>query len=391
MKKEKSKKQHYNEQTFLFSSCALINGDIYSVTNMDSIPIKVNLKTRKMSCISQGKDKFINSEDILADNDEMYLLEQNGYRMMKFNVETGLYKYYTIFCHRKEWGNYAAYAKFKKKIYIFPKYMDYMVKIDLETGLIKKDPSLYSEVKKLYKKSKDNEGFIYFWYGFQSKKQVWLFQKSKKEVYVYDLEVENWKQYILPLEVNSCVHIVLKNRIFYILSSEGEIYTWNLDNNDMKVLADFQISSDDNAFVRIAVTDNMIFMLPGTEKNIYWLNLKDGSRGMYKDYPTCFEYCSPDIWSKYLGYCEDNNNYYFAMRSSMFILCINKKNSDLKWLEIDPPSDKEYFGAHYKIGDLLYENQWSLQELIDYMDFENIDTRKWENIGRIIWNQIKFF
>lgn len=375
---------------FLFSACVLLNEDIYSVTNIDTLPVKVNLHTGEMSYIVCGHEKeFVNSEDIISHGNEMLLLEQNGHRMMRFNIKNNSYQYYNISCHKKEWGNYAAYAKYKNYIYIFPKYMNHIIKIDLETDLIETDLYLYMEVENLYKETEAEENFVYFGYGLQSNNIVWLFQNDRKEVYAYDLDAEDWKKYNLPLDVSDCVHVVIKDNIFYILSSEGKLYTWNIKKDDMQMIADIEVGSRNNTFSRIAVTDKKIFMLPAMENDIYWIDIINGTKGLYNDYPCHFEYCAPYTWAKYSGYCEDQDYYYFAMRSSMFILCINKNNSALEWLKVSVPSDRENFRMHYKDENLFYENQWSLKEVLEYVENKVIINKRHDNVGNRIWNFIK--
>lgn len=391
-KKEiKETRQRFDRRsTFLFSSCALLNGNIYSVTNIDTLPIKVNLHSGIMSYIVCRQEKeFVNSEDIISHGDEIFLLEQNGHRMMRFNIKNNSHKYYNISCHKKEWGNYAAYAKYKNYIYIFPQYMNYIIKIDLETDLIKQDFYLYTEVENLYKRTESEEDFVYFWYGLQSNNTVWLFQKDRREVYAYDLDKEEWKRFILPLAVSSCVHVVVKDNIFYILSSEGRLYTWNIRNDDMQMIANIETESKSAVFSRIIVTDKRIFMMPAMGNDIYWIDILNGTKGLYNNYPDHFEYCAPDTWAKYSGYCEDSDYYYFAMRSSMFILCINKNNSDLEWLKVTVPSDKENFRMHYKAENLLYENQWALKEVLEYTESKVITNRRYDNVGSKIWNFTK--
>ena len=380
--------QRYNSnnkrQSLLFSSCALVDGDMYSVTSLKGVPIKISLKTGEISYIDNLiENDYMMTEDIISGNNEIFILEQSGHRMLRVDLKRGLNKFYEISCHEKDWGNYAAYVKYNETIYIFPRYTNYIVKIDLETDLVKQDFDLYREMK---------EDSIRFWCGCCSGDKVWLFQKDKREVVEYDLETESWIKYVLPLRIISCRHIVKERDVFYILSSEGKVYIWNFKEGDMKVLADCSGETKEFAFSRIVVTEKNISVLPAMTNDIYQIDKKSGDKRVYHDYPEHFEYCAPEIWTKYSGYCEDENYYYFAMRSSTFILCINKKNGELKWLTTLLPSNREYrrvyYKIHYKADQILDEREWSLIEVLDYVEKKNENNRKCK-IGKQIWNKMR--
>ena len=263
-----------------------------------------------------------------------------------------------------------------------------MLKIDLETDVIKHDFKLYQELEKLYKYGKSEEDFFYFWCGLTSEDKVWLFQRDKREVFEFDLEKESWQRHILPLKVDFCVNVKKEGNTFYILSSEGKVFTWEIEKNEMRLLTDCGNGGNGSAFSRIVITNKNIVLLPALTDDIYQIDKKTGEKSVYQDYPKQFAYCSPETWAKYSGYCEDTKNYYFAMRSSRFILCINKENGELKWMVTNPPSNGEYFRTHYKVGELIDEREWSLIEVLDYIENGNVYSKKCD-IGKQIWNQMR--
>lgn len=351
-------------QKLLFSACSMKNNELFSITNIEQIPIKINLKNKAITFIDKfDKNGLINSEDMIVDIHSIYLLELNGHRMMKYCLDGKRCQYYEINCHVKDWGNFAAYALYKRNIYIFPKYTTGIVKVNLDKEEVVVNYKYYSDILNNNSMVEDEES--YFEYGFQENNILWVFQKNGNPVVAYDMERDTWNVYVLPIKIEYCVHVVLKQDVFYILSLEGKIYSWNIKDNSMKLVVDCSlITEGENSFGRIAVTDKLIFLLPALSDTIYRFNIQTKEIDIFNDYPDTFQYIEPEGWSKYKGYCEDKENYYFAMRSSVYILCINKENGEVKW--ISPKiSSADYFNMYAKyMSEVLCEDTWDLKNLI---------------------------
>lgn len=356
------------QQALLFSSCVLIEGNIYAVTNIGGFPIRISLTDGRMECIDElVKNDLLNTVDIIVDDNEIYVLEQDGNRMMRINTENEDCRYYNISCQKNPWGNYAAYAKYENYIYIFPKCIDHIVKVNLETDSITQESGLYTEVREQYKDMARMEDFEYFSYGKMFEGTMWLFRKGEREVFAYDMRTENWRSYCMPLKVDHCVDVKKEGTLFYILSSEGKIYTWNAEKDEMRLWADCSNEIDNSTFVRLVLTNKRIVVLPSRANDIYLISKENGEKTVYRDYPEGFEYCSSDVWAKYWDCCEDENNYYFAMRSSMFILCINKEEGELKWIEMILPPDEKILGRYVEQEKVLTETEWSLIGFLNYL------------------------
>ena len=379
------------EKDSSFSTCALIGDNIYAFTNHKRLPIKLNLKTKDIVLIEdlKGYDSQFVADEMQQAGNNIFVLEVNGNRLMEYNIEKRTCRYYEIGCHKEAWGNYVAFAKWKEELYIFPKYKDKIIKINIESGKIK-EINFLEYAKIVLNSPKDK---VIFWYGFQDKNLVWLFGKKSNLVLVYDLESNTWRKHELSEKINSCIHAVMHNGYMYILSSEGKVYRWDMKNNSIKVLADCgDIKDGENIFFRIAVTEKNIFLFPSLGEDILCIDLKKKQIDKYMTYPPDFMYCGPDEWSKYYGYCEDEDFYYFAMRSMNFIPCVNKRIGNIKWLKLEVPAFKEYMWFYIKKNKrLLEEKECKIVDIVDYIENSNEKSQEKEYIlvGEQIFRQLK--
>ena len=381
-------------QKNLFSICTLMEGRIYAFTAFDRLPIRFDLQTEKIILVEDIKDydpSFV-ADNILSIGDNIFVLELNGRRLMQYKVHEGNCQYFEIDSSTGEWGNYAAFAAYGKYLYIFPKYKDMIVRIDFELGRVTKDLKSYSNMRKCFNIDQDENA--YFSYGFQSGKLIWLFFTQSNLIAVYDMEQEKWGKYKLSVEIKNCVHAMEYNHKIYILSSEGKVYCWNISENKIVTLADCSKNSDDaNKFSRIAVTDQYIYVLPALGEDIYIISLDTSKIELYHSYPDNFKYCGPIGWSKYYGYCENDNYYLFAMRTATFILCIDKKNGKIHWIKPKLPlyvESLKVFAAYWKKS-VFHEKELSLEELFIYVKDKRINNHMQTSVNRgdQIWGIFK--
>lgn len=221
---------------------------------------------------------------------------------------------------------------------------------------------------------------------------MWLFQRSGELVVEYDLESDTWREFELSIRIRECVHVTVYAGYMYILSAEGKIYRWNRKDNIAEEIADCRSTSRmDFVFSRIAVTDKGIFLLPLYGEEIFYIDLKTKNVKKYDSYPEDFRYCELS-WSKYYGYCEDDNQYYFAMRSANYILTINKRDGIEKWVKAKLSSYEEYKKVYFSYNrKLLCETEYSIEDILSYMKKEYVEKQCRKNIskGEKIWDFAK--
>lgn len=389
--------EKYRERDSLFSTCALAQGKMFSFTSFKRIPIVWDFNTRKITILNdlENYDPAFNADDMLSFENNIFVLELNGKRLMKLDVKEKKCSYFHIDCNSKYWGNYAALAYYEKSIYIFPIYAEGLVKIDLKTGKVQKIKELYSHASECKKDEKQEDEFYFFWCGCQYGNKVWLFQRNGNWVVSYDMESDTWEEYELSVCMKECAHVAAYAEYIYILNAGGEIYRWDMKSNILEKIVDCgSINKTDFSFSRIVVTDKRIFLLPSISEEILYIDFNSQNIEKYDSYPEGFRYCGPEEWSKYYGYCEDNDHYYFAMRSANYILIINKRDGTEKWVKANLPFYEEYKRVYFDYNKkLLFETECSIEDIILYMKKESAGRQCRMDIpqGEGIWDYVKIF
>ena len=100
----------------------------------------------------------------------------------------------------------------------------------------------------------------------------------------------------------------------------------------------------------------------------------------------------PKGWSKFHGYCEDEDHYYCAMRSMNFFLTIDKRSGKERWIKPQLPLKEEHRKTYvtYK-KELLIEREGVVEALIDYLCNEKKDSqnKNCDFAGDQIWKRLK--
>ncbi len=394
----KTAKQFFEQQKLvrdsLFPTCTIVNGKIYAFTSFKRLPIMIDMHSGEFTLLDNLKnyDPLFFADCMLSVGDNIYVLESNGNRLLKFHIDKKVCKYFDIGCHGKDWDNYVAFVQYEGYLYIIPRYINELVKVDIKSGQVKRDKKLHLD-RNVYEINIEQKDFDYFRYGFQYRNVLCLFQRQSNLVLTYDMEQGVWKEYKLSIEINDCVHAVQYNEKIYILSSEGRIYQWGMTDESVKLIVDCSGKSiKNNVFARIAITEKRLFLLPAFGESIFWIDLDTKQVEKYSSYPSDFHYCGQREWCKYYGYCEDDNFYYFAMRSMNFILSLNKRNGREQWIKPQLPSYEMYKKTYLIYNrQLLNEKECSINGLVKYLGTEAIDYRHKYSclVADQIWNGIK--
>ncbi len=387
------------ERDSLFLTCTSIHKKLYSYTIFKSIPITIDMNTWEINLLEDLKnyDQSFVAYTMVSIKDDIFALELNGKRIMKYNINEKRCQYFDINCNKKSWENYAGYATYEKYLYIFPRYQNKIIKINLESGKIQIVPKIYSDINfyKEYKHPKAEKELEYFSCGCQCQNIMWLFQRQGNIVGAYDLKYNIYQEYRIPITFNDCVHAMCYKDMLYILSSEGRIYCWNHMIRTIEEIVDCSCSNivnQSNIFSRIAITDESIFLLPSLENDIFYMDLKTKKLKKYVSYPVDFRYYEVEGWSKYYGFCEDNKYYYFAMRSTNYLLVINKNTGRVKWIKPIFSSHKKYKKLYIKYNkNLLSELDCSIKDILFFLDDNSMKNKKESNIniGYQIWKNMK--
>ena len=142
---------------------------------------------------------------------------------------------------------------------------------------------------------------------------------------------------------------------------------------------------------------NSLIVFPAMDEDINIVDLASKEIKVYQGYPSDFEYQAAGWgwtygWSQYFGYCEDEDYYYFAMRSANYVLKVNKENGEFIWIKPNIPSREEMqrlkVKTKYAMGNtLFYEDEMTIIDLAK-MDLKNGKNQKSKSVGSKIYKEI---
>ncbi len=378
----------------LFLASAVSQKKMFFFTSFKRIPMMQDLHTGEVCHLEKlinYDPKFITDYMTVSEND-IVALELNGKRLMKYNTVDKICTYFELDYNGRNCDNYALFTSWGRKLYVFPRYGDKFIIIDLEKEKVQKNKILSSKIQ-ANRKNKEKDTMSYFWCGCQLENKAWLFSKQGNMAVVYDMNSSMWQEYEIPGNIDNCVSVMPYEDKFYLLNSKGIVYCWDAKCALVEIIADCSNSSGDNTrFSQIGVSGKRIFILPALEKDIYYVDLKTRQINKYETYPKGFRYCGPENWSKFYGYCEDEECYYFAMRSANFMLVLNKQSGKEKWIKPRQLLREEYIKVYFNYNrSLLQETECNLEDVLDYLDYDsaNIQKKKDISLGKQVWRQVK--
>lgn len=386
----------------LFPTCVVDGkGSIYCVTHIEHIIEKIDLNRNNVKYI-KNPPKYIPTEwgavdRLLFDNDRIYLFEENGRRLLEYSLIEKKSRCFELNCNLHICDNYAFCTIENNILFVFPSFLNKIIKIDLEDGKVKFKENLCRDINYIfgqekilyiYDESELNLPCKLYSCGCQIGHEVWLFTERKQLVIRYNLLTETYIEYLLPEYIDGCIHVVQKEKIFYILDAKGNVYLWNFRDGKAELLFTGKSTDKYPCFWRIAITNINIWMLPSIGEDIYIINILTKETKKYDRYPKDYCYYPYPERSKFYGYDEDAENYYFAMHSANYMLIINKFTGKGKWLR-PKEADLDERIKYYKGGDVKQYNEhdWGIKGYLMMIEKKlDILGKNERQIGSFVWH-----
>lgn len=388
----------------LFPACA-VDGEkkLYYVTHEEHAIKKLDLETGQAEYMDNlygyHPMEWAGVDRLFFHGEKLYLLEQNGKRMLQYSLQENTGKCFELGnCLNIRGNNWAASIVYRDTVFIVSSFANELVKVNLISNEIEKE-QLELETDYILEREKVhyiNHGkeveILHRLYSCSCKvgTDMWLFTERRQIVLKYDLLTGKTIKYFLPEIIKGCVHAVWKNGIFYILSLEGNVYSWDFWNNETRILYDSEGKCPYPFFAEFVITDKKIWMIPCWAEDIYIVDLESGEKSIYSTYPEDFLYSEDPYRSHYYGYCEDEENYYFAMHSANYMLVIEKKSNNGKWMQPIEPGLQETVNYYRKYPLERYDERDFGLEFFLMLSKKNIMDRKGKKqAGKSVWKFCK--
>lgn len=385
-----------SELSALFPVCTVLNEKIFYITDGEHIFEKLDTQNGIVEYIEDPKGykprEWSGTDRILVDEKYIYLLEQNGKHIMKYSLLNHECEYIDLNCNDYVYNNFAGAVIYNGMMYIFPRYRDGVVKVDLKSDCLVNKDCLCPDIEYCFNEKEEIPSAL-FACSYQIENHMWIFTEKARIVIDYNISEEQFDRYVLPESIKSCVRVVYKYGVFYILTIEGKIFTWSPDGGSEQELYDFGQKEAYPYFATIIIAGELLWVLPFWGKDICVIKLKTGKCVIYNSYPADFGYFAPDNWGKYYFYCSDKNHYYFAMHSGNYILTIDKKSGQEQWIKPrGSEEEKNIFYLRNSREKLTNENLCF--DMLDFIkilkkNFYTQEEYKGNNVGLMIWNTIK--
>lgn len=370
----------------LFPACIVLNNCMYCVTFGEHILERINMSTYEVEYICDSNKSVLReltTVDLIKINGKyIYLFEYNGKRVIQVHIETKKTKVFQV-CEEEN-GGYASAEFHNNKLYLFPKFINQIIIIDLNTEEIERKENIFQNIE-----TKEKVNWLYKDVEFSKRicsktyikdDSIFIFSEISNIVAKYNITsgvIDNSK--VLDL-ANGCISVQLQDDRCYLLDESGKLFLSDVYLNKLSLIIDTEKPYP--YFMDFAVAKHLIWFLPcfGNEIMVYDIN----NITIYKDYPLDIKYIEAKSHSKFYGCCEDKENYYFAMHSANYMLIISKTSGKEKWVK-PKESCKRYLQYHR--DNVIQEGLMNMDEFIINVEHREESKRDATNIGRIIWKE----
>lgn len=340
---------------YLFTNCTIVQGELFLIGALGGLLAKVNLENGNMSNYEMQKG-FVQEKNVVLieymENyqDYIYALDSKGVNLVIIGLKNRECRYVSLNCAFRSYINFVSFERYRTDYYIFPKYENKLLIYHTSNEKLQEISGYLEDVNEIQ-------------CACRVKEDVWILPKASDVMFCYELSTGEKKRYKLNRVLQDCVHSVFHEGYIYILNMFGVVYRWDIEKTELLEIADLNINRDENeSWSKVIYAGNRLIFLPAYGNDIKILDLYSGKINIYESYPEDFTYQS--TWLKYYGYCEDENNYYFAACSGNYMLKIDKQTGKFAWMKptiedsivskrMESVKDKIYYEGIYDTVDLL--------------------------------------
>lgn len=382
-------------QDFLFSAGIVINNKIYLFTEKENIFMTIDMKNWEMKYLDRftGYNLYCGRTDkLLIVNNKLYKLALDGKYIEEFFLKSEEYQRIELGYYDKPWDNFVAFESEGQFLFVFLKWKNQVIKINVNNHKIEK-----IELRITEKDEYINTKFTKYSFAYRHESEVWLFEIENNRIDIYDMKKNEIKFFIFQNKIGESLSISNEGEKFYLLTSKNQVYIWNYKKNSLALLwGGEEYYGKKYYFGEILCIQQKIILLPTHGEDIVVFDCKNRKAEVVNEYPEGFHYF--DIrWGKYINCFQDEKYYYYPMRTSEYLLAINKSNGQIFWRELKTPSKKEkaiYLQKQYvnRYG-IMLDNPGGIEFLLNSLEVKKKKEEELKNrkklIGYQVWKYVK--
>ncbi len=378
----------------LFYTCAVVGNKMWFVSR-DSYFMNIDINTKRTAFIrpkdmGQAVIKLVTYR-MLVDSDNLYWLEYDAQRLVKYSVIENTCKFYempSVDCKGDEC--FAGIALYNQKIYMFPRYTPCLIIFDIinEKFIVRNDlyrilnkPPLQKEKEFLFRSHQLDDTIF-----FLRRENI---DACINTVIKYQLRNGNYEIFALSKEIENPVNLCYGENYLYILCADTSLYRIDVYDNITEKI--YVSENADESFLSIALTKRSLYLLPSKSENIKIIDLNTLHAKNFDKYPADFRY-EVKNYSKYHGYYENERYIFYGNRSANYILRIDKERDLLEWLKPQLPTQEEELDYYLKTqNDIVCDESRLGMQMI----FESVRQKREQEVNGInalvgtdIWKKI---
>lgn len=363
---------------FLFNGYALYQDKIVFKDYQCGLLCELDTNTGAISYIENLKNYQIETvahDCMVEQKGKLYAVGNDGKSMMIYDGVEEICTSIPMNCGIRPWGNFTNIFVFGETLFLFHREENWVTCFDIPSNNIEKIICGES---------------IFNICSCRIGNKVWMFPRDGKKIQEFDLETKNYESHEIESTVEAVVGCTHDNNNIYLLNEYGLIYILKKKDLSIEVVNHAYKEDVSNLMGKIICVSNKIIMLPSVGETIKIVDLEKNAMEVYLDYPEDFMY--DDItWSKYYTICQDED-YYYLLRKSNYLLKIGKREAQFTWIKLTAPDvqvkEKLLFRFKY-VKDAMWEGNVRLNMFIENVEkIEKNDAINNVFVGSEIWKRV---
>lgn len=345
---------------FIFSECVMHNENIYAYEVTQGMMVMISPSNGEAKYLELPCDFKIQRNDAIvwlqSIEGKIFAVENSGENIFIYDTVNKLVNYLPINIGKEDWGNTIFSTIYDEHFYVFPKYLDEFIKVNIYS---------YDICRFKYQKSNNTlrcgiriDNIVYLFDNYECVVKINLIDNSTQMVAAKINKKQSGLASVVKTYDNNILGLDTSGIIYSIYINEAAI--------EFREMCNISIGMEDDKIALIDTTDKIIG-LPLTSGKIVIYDKRSTQKIECKNYPSDFEFSEKYSWSQYKGYCEDVDNIYVAMRSANYILKIDKHLGNINFLK---PKIDRYWLVKNKINcgtQIICEEECSIETFIHWI------------------------